>query len=256
MNIIDTHTHLYMKEFKKDIDSVINRSINKGVCKFFIPSISSSTIYDIICLEKKYPNICFPMIGLHPNYIYSTKNLNEELKKIEKWLNNYSFISIGEIGMDLHMNKKFFSEQKYAFQNQLELAKDRNLPIIIHCRNAFDYVFDILSKREYSFIKGIFHCFSGTLTQAKKIINIGMKLGIGGIITFKKNNIEQYLNQIDTENIVLETDSPYLSPHPFRGKRNDPSNLTIILKKISEIYSISENTIANITNDNVNKIFF
>ncbi|WP_238785458.1 TatD family hydrolase [Blattabacterium cuenoti] len=245
-----------MKEFKKDVDYVINNSINKGVCKFFLPSVNISSINKIINLEKKYPNICFSMIGLHPNYIYSTYNFNKELKQIKKILYNHSFISIGEIGIDLHSNKNFFSEQKYAFKIQLEWAKEKKLPIVIHCRNAFDYVFNILSKKEYSSIKGIFHCFSGTLNQANKIINIGMKLGIGGIITFKKNNIEQYLNQINIKNIVLETDSPYLSPHPFRGKRNDPSNLKIILKKISEIYSISENIIANITNNNVNEIFF
>ncbi|WP_185877446.1 TatD family hydrolase [Blattabacterium cuenoti] len=255
MNITDTHAHLYMKDFNNDIDNVINRSIKEGITKILIPSVNNSTVQNIIKLKNKYPNICYPMVGLHPNYVFPNL-LNKELIKIEKWLENYSFISIGEIGIDLYSNnKKFLFEQEYAFKRQINFAKEKKLPIVIHCRNAFDYVFKFLKKNNSS-IKGVFHCFSGNFNQAKKIIDIGMKLGIGGLITFKNNHIKNFLKKISIENIVLETDSPYLSPHPIRGKRNEPSNIRIILKKISDIYSLSEKKIINIINKNVKNLFF
>ncbi|WP_185861360.1 TatD family hydrolase [Blattabacterium cuenoti] len=255
MKITDTHTHLYMKEFDEDINSVIQKAFRKGINRFFLPSIDSSTIPRILELEKKYPNICFSMIGLHPNQV-NPDNLKKELKNIETWLYKHSFISIGEIGMDFHLKKNFFSEQKYAFQTQIQWAKQKKLPIVIHCREAFDQVFHILSKEKNSYIRGVLHCFSGTLEQAKKIIDLGIQLGIGGIITFKKNHVSQFLHQISLNHIVLETDSPYLSPHPFRGKRNEPKNLRIILKKLSQIYSTSEEIISNIIHSNVEKLFF
>ncbi|WP_185865097.1 TatD family hydrolase [Blattabacterium cuenoti] len=254
MNIIDTHAHLYMKEFHNDIDHVINKSIKQGINKFFIPCINHSTIYGIIKLVDKYYDLCEAMIGLHPNYVNSD-NFKGELNKINKWLNNYHFICIGEIGIDLYINKNFLYEQIYVFETQIKWAIHKKIPIVIHCRKAFDYVFNILSKKENYYIKGIFHCFSGTLEQAKKIIKLGFKLGIGGIITFKNNYIEKFLKKIDIKNIVLETDSPYLSPHPFRGKRNEPSNILIILKKLSEIYSLPERVIATITSNNVKELF-
>ncbi|WP_185858610.1 TatD family hydrolase [Blattabacterium cuenoti] len=255
MKITDTHTHLYMKEFDKDIHIVIQNALNKGIHRFLLPSIDTSTIPSILKLEKKYPNICFPMIGIHPNKV-STNNLEEELNRVEKWLPKHSFISMGEIGMDFFSSRKFISEQEYVFKTQIKWAKKRKLPIVIHCRKAFDQVFHILSKEMNSNVKGVFHCFSGTLEQAKKIIDMGMKLGIGGIITFKNNHISQFLHHISLNHLILETDSPYLSPHPFRGKRNEPMNLRIILKKISKIYSTSENEIADIIQKNVENLFF
>ncbi|AWU43910.1 hydrolase TatD [Blattabacterium sp. (Cryptocercus kyebangensis)] len=252
MKITDTHTHLYMEQFDKDRDVVIKKAIHNRIHKLYIPSIDRTTIPKILKLEKKYPNICFPMIGLHPSKV-NPDNLEKELNSIKKWLDQHSFISVGEIGIDLHLEKKFFLEQKYAFQTQIQYAKIKKLPIVIHCRKAFDPVFDILKK--YHPITGIFHCFSGTLEQAKKIINFGLKLGIGGMITFKNNNISSFLHKINLKNIVLETDSPFLSPYPFRGKRNEPVYLKIILKKISKLYSISEEKIANIIEINVKEIF-
>jgi hydrolase, TatD family len=253
MKITDTHAHLYMKEFEKDINIVIQQSVHKGVNRFLLPSIDSSTVPNILKLEKKYPNICFSMIGLHPNKV-DPNSLEKELKNIKTWLYKHSFISIGEIGMDLHIEKKFLPEQEYVFQTQIQWAKQKKLPVVIHCRNAFDQVFHILKKN--SSIKGVFHCFSGTLDQAKKIIDFGIKLGIGGMITFKNNHVSQFLHKISLNNIILETDSPYLSPHPFRGKRNEPKNLRIILKKLSEIYSVSEKKISHIVDCNVEKLFF
>ncbi|WP_185858045.1 TatD family hydrolase [Blattabacterium cuenoti] len=255
MKITDTHTHLYMKEFDEDIHSVIQNAFHKGINRFLLPSINSSTIPNILKLEKKYPNICFPMIGLHPNKV-DPSNLEEELQNIKTWLYKHSFISIGEIGMDLHSEKKFIPEQEYAFQIQIQWAKRNNLPIVIHCRKAFNQVFHILSKEKNSSLKGVFHCFSGTLEQAKKIINFGIKLGIGGMITFKNNHISQFLHKICLNHIVLETDAPYLSPHPLRGIRNEPKNLRIILKKLSQIYSISEEKISDIIHLNVEELFF
>ncbi|WP_185871733.1 TatD family hydrolase [Blattabacterium cuenoti] len=256
MKITDTHTHLYMKEFDEDIHHVIQKAFQKGIDRFLLPSIDSSTIPSILKLEKKYPNVCFSMIGLHPNKV-DPYSLEKELNHIKTWLyKSNSFISIGEIGIDLHSNKKFFDEQKYAFQTQIQWAKKKKLPVVIHCRKAFDQIFHILSKEKDSSLKGVFHCFSGTLEQAKKIIDFGIQLGIGGMITFKNNHIDKFLHKISLNHIVLETDSPYLSPHPFRGKRNEPVNLRIILKKLSEIYSISEEKISDIIHFNVEKLFF
>ncbi|QIK16869.1 TatD family hydrolase [Blattabacterium sp. DPU] len=255
MKITDTHTHLYMKEFDEDIHFVIQKAFHKGINRFLLPSIDSSTVPNILKLEKKYPNVCFPMVGLHPSKINSF-NLEKELQNIKIWLDNHSFISIGEIGMDLHLGKKFVLEQEYAFKTQIQWAKQKKLPVVIHCRKAFDQVFDILLKEKNSYLKGVFHCFSGTLDQAKRIIDFGIKLGIGGMITFKNNLISQFLHKISLNHIVLETDSPYLSPHPFRGKRNEPENLRIILKKLSHIYSTSEEKISDIIHLNVEKLFF
>ncbi|WP_185856200.1 TatD family hydrolase [Blattabacterium cuenoti] len=253
MKITDTHTHLYMKQFDEDRDFVIKNAIENGVSRFYLPSINSYTIPLILELEKKYPNICFSMIGLHPNEV-NPKNLEYELKYIEKYLNKHSFLFVGEIGIDSHFGEKYISEQKYAFQTQIQWAKKKKKPISIHCRKAFDQVFEILSKEINSDLKGVFHCFSGTLEQAKKIIDFGIKLGIGGMITFKNNYINQFLHKISLNNIVLETDSPFLSPFPFRGKRNEPIYIKIILKKLSQIYSLSEEKIADLIHSNVENI--
>nr|WP_185882643.1 TatD family hydrolase [Blattabacterium cuenoti] len=252
MNITDTHAHLYMNEFDKDRNLVINKAISNGIKRFFIPSIDILDIPKILKLSNNYPNICFPMIGLHPNKVNLDYKIT--LDKLKKYLDLYSFISIGEIGLDLYShNKLLISEQIKAFKIQLNLAQNYKLPIIIHCRNAFDIIFDII--KTYYPIKGIFHCFCGTLKQANKIIDLGMKLGIGGMITFKNNHIISFLNKISLEHIILETDSPYLAPTPFRGTRNEPIYLRIILKKLSKIYSISERRISNIINLNIDNIF-
>ena len=256
MKITDTHVHLNIKEFDKDVDFVIKKAMNNEIFRFLIPSIDpDEDIYDILKLEKKYPNICYPMIGLHPNKVFPS-NLEKKLKNIEKCLNQHSFISIGEIGMDLHLKNNFFLEQKKAFQIQMEWAIEKKLPIVLHCRKSFDHIFKILSKQKKCSIKGVFHCFSGNIEEAGKIIDLGMKIGIGGIITFKNNNVSKFLKKINLKNIILETDSPYLSPHPLRGKRNEPSNLRIILKELSRIYSIPEYKISKIIHDNVENLFF
>ncbi|AER40569.1 MAG: TatD family hydrolase [Flavobacteriales bacterium] len=254
MKISDTHAHLYMEQFDEDRDCVIKKAIDNGINRFYLPSIDSTNIPKILQLEQQYPNICFPMIGLHPSKVHPN-NLEKELNFIKKWLNKHSFISVGEIGMDLHLENKFVLEQEYAFTTQIQLAKVKGLPIVIHCRKAFDQVFNILSKENNSSMTGIFHCFYGTLEQAKKIVDFGLKLGIGGMITFKNNKLRTFLHKISLKNIVLETDSPYLSPYPFRGKRNEPFYLKIVLTKMSQIYSISEEEIANVIDMNVKELF-
>lgn len=253
-NITDTHAHLYMKIFENEVHKIIKDSIKKGVSKIFLPSVDSSSVYKILNLTNKYPNICYPMIGFHPCYVNSN-NFKKELKNLEKFIYKNSFIAIGEIGIDLFNNKNHLIEQKYVFRKQIEWSKKMKLPLIIHCRNSFNIVINIL-KEKFNKYKGIFHCFSGTLENAKKVIDMGMKLGIGGIITFKKNNIINFLNKIDLKNIVLETDSPYLSPHPFRGKRNEPKNIIIILEKLSKIYKLPKKEIIPILENNVKNIFF
>ncbi|WGH27987.1 MAG: TatD family hydrolase [Candidatus Bostrichicola ureolyticus] len=256
MNIIDTHAHLYDKKFSNDIDNVIKRGLKFGIKHFYIPSINNNTIKPMLELEKRYSNLCSSMIGLHPIYVHP-KTINLELDIINNWLNKHYFVAIGEIGIDLHKNKQFLEEQKYAFSTQISWAKKKKLPIVIHSRKAFNEIFNILES-EYSnstTIKGIFHCFSGTLEQANKIINFGMKLGIGGIITYNNNNIDNFLSKIPLESIVLETDAPYLTPEPYKGKRNEPFYLKFILNKISKIYGISDEKIAFITTKNVSDIF-
>ncbi len=251
MNIIDTHAHIDMPEFEKDIKVVIKKALNKGIKKIFIPSVNSISAYKILKLNKKYPKVCYPMIGLHPNYVY-INTLKKELNKIKKLLNFYNPISIGEIGIDLYSNKHTFYEQKYAFIKQLKWAEEKKIPVVIHCRESFNEIYKIIKTKN---IRGIFHCFTGNLNQAYKIIDIGMKLGIGGIITFKNNNVIKFLKKIDLNNIVLETDSPFLSPHPFRGKRNEPYNLYLIFQKLSKIYDVSEKKIEKIINSNIKNIF-
>ncbi|WGH26488.1 MAG: TatD family hydrolase [Candidatus Bostrichicola ureolyticus] len=255
MNIIDTHVHLYDEQFKNDIDNVIKRGLEFGIKHFYLPSLNKNTIKPMLELEKRYYNICYPMIGLHPIYVHP-KTINLELDIINNLLNKHYFVAIGEIGIDLHKNKQFLHEQKYAFSTQISWAKKKKLPIVIHSRKAFNEIFNILEE-EYSnsTIKGIFHCFYGTLKQANKIINFGLKLGIGGIITYNNNNIDKFLSKIPLESIVMETDAPYLTPEPYRNKRNEPFYLKFILNKISKIYGLSSEEIAIITTKNVYDIF-
>lgn len=255
MSIIDTHTHLYEKDFDIDRDIVIKNAIQNGVHKFFIPCTHRMDLNNMFFLEKKYPNICKIMIGLHP--IMVNNNVKNELFLLKQYLKKRSFSAIGEIGIDFTKKPKYFvNEQFFAFNEQISWAKEMSLPIIIHSRYSFNEVINII-KNNYNNkkISGIFHCFCGSLKEANIIIKCGLKLGIGGIITFKNCKIDKFLNKISLEHIVLETDSPYLSPHPFRGKRNEPSNIIFILKKLSQIYCLSIEEISKITTKNANDIF-
>jgi len=251
--LTDTHTHLYSQEFSLDLDQVIHRALNAKVERFFIPAIDSSYVQAMYDLEKKYPKNVFLMCGLHPTSV--KENYQQELNFIEKQLEQRTFVAIGEIGMDLFWDKTFIKEQQYSFRFQIALAKKYKLPIVIHCREAFDEIFEILEEQKSDDLHGILHCFSGTLEQAKQAISFNMKLGIGGVLTFKNGKIDKFINQIDLKHIVLETDSPYLAPVPFRGKRNESAYIVNVAEKLSELYGASVQEIAEITTKNSIEVF-
>ena len=253
MQIIDTHTHLYLNQFKDDVDLVIERAKNAGIDKFIFPAIDSSHFKDMHELRNRYPENIYLMSGLHP--VSVKDNYKEELNLVLKSLETHNYVGIGEIGIDLYWDKTFLKQQQEAFEFQIRLAISNNLPIVIHFRDGFDEIFEILDAEKCSKMRGIFHCFTGTLEQANRAINLGFNLGIGGVVTFKNGGIDKFLNKIDIKNIVLETDAPYLSPVPHRGKRNESFYVTYILKKISELYALNEQEIAKITSKNALEIF-
>ena len=253
MKLIDTHTHLYLEDFKNDIDQVMKRALGVGVEKFYIPSINSGHIKNMFDLEKKYPNQIRLMMGLHPNYV--KENYMNELEIVKKHLSNRKFYAVGEIGIDLYWEKKFLKQQQDAFNYQILLAKEKGLPIVIHCRDAFDEIFEVLESHRDDKLYGIFHCFTGTEDQALRVIDLNFKLGIGGVVTFKNGKIYKFLKQIPIEQIVLETDSPYLSPTPYRGKRNESSYLEIILSKVAECYELPIDQVSELIYQNSKEIF-
>jgi len=253
MIITDTHTHLYSEQFDEDRNEMMQRAIDAGVSRLFIPAIDSTYFNAMLALEKQYPKNTFLMMGLHPTHVKD--NVEEELAFVKKQLNKRNFYAVGEIGIDLYWDKTFLKQQQHAFKTQINWAKEKNLPIVIHCRDAFDEIFEVLEEVKDERLIGIFHCFTGTLEQAKKAISYNMKLGIGGVVTFKNGKIDQFLNQIPLNHIVLETDAPYLAPSPFRGKRNESSYIINVLNKLADIYNSTAEEVAEITTQNSKKIF-
>ncbi len=253
MIITDTHTHLYSASFNEDRDQMINRAIELGVTRFFIPAIDSTYTDAMFQLEKDYPEHVFLMNGLHPTHV--KHNYIEELKHVEDLLAKRNFYAIGEIGIDLYWDRSTLEIQKRAFKHQIKLAKQYKLPIVIHCRDAFNEIFEVLEEEKSDDLFGIFHCFTGTLEQAHRAISHNMKLGIGGVATFKNGKIDTFLSQIDLKHIVLETDAPYLSPVPYRGKRNESAYIIKVLEKLSDIYNMSQQDIAEITTENSKSVF-
>ncbi len=251
--LTDTHTHLYSEEFDLDRSEMMQRAIDNGVSRFFVPAIDSTCTKSMYDLERDYPNNVFLMMGLHPTYV--KENYLEELQHVENELSKRKFIAIGEIGIDLYWDKAHLVEQQNAFKRQIQLAKHYKLPIVIHCREAFDEIFEILEEEKSPELFGIFHCFTGTYEQALQAISYNMKLGIGGVVTFKNGKIDQFLHQIDLKHIVLETDSPYLAPIPYRGKRNESSYLVNVADRLAQIYGVSTNEIAAVTTNNSIEIF-
>ena len=250
---IDTHTHLYSEEFNEDRTAIINKAISNSVTRLYLPNIDSNSIDGMLQLEKEFPDNCFAMMGLHPCSV--KENYLEELIIVKKWLDKRKFIAIGEIGIDLYWDKTFITEQEIAFKKQIDWALEYNYSIVIHCRNAFDEIFTILQS--YSKLpKGIFHCFSGDVEQAQKILALkNFKLGIGGVVTFKNSGLDKVVETISIEDIILETDSPYLAPMPYRGKRNESSYIPLIAKKVAELKNISIEEVENVTTNNANFIF-
>lgn len=251
--ITDTHTHLYSEQFDDDRAEMIQRAKQAGISRFFIPAIDSSYMQRMLDLEKDFPNDVYLMMGLHPTSV--KENYVDELAFVKEWIDKKNFYAIGEIGIDLYWDTSFLKQQQEAFKTQIQWAKEKKLPIVIHCREAFDEIFEILEEEHDEQLFGIFHCFSGTLEQAQKAISYNMKLGIGGVATFKNGKIDQFLNEITLENIVLETDSPYLAPVPYRGKRNESSYITNIVDKLVDIYGVSFEEISEITTQNSKNIF-
>lgn len=253
MILTDTHTHLYAEQFDEDRDQMMKRAFEQGVKRFFVPAIDSSYYQRMFELEKKYSNQVFLMAGLHPTHV--GENYRDELQVVEKMLASHKFFAIGEIGIDLYWDKSFLDQQLEAFKIQIEWAKIRNMPIVIHCRDAFDEIFSVMDEMNDDNLNGIFHCFTGNEDQANRILNYGFKLGIGGVVTFKNGGLDKFLSRIDLAHLVLETDAPYLAPTPFRGKRNESSYLSQVLSKLTEIYQLSAVEIAEITTQNSKDVF-
>ena len=248
MIFTDTHTHLNNDAFTEDRTEMIQRAIDAGVSRLFIPSVDSETTHELYTLKNEFPENIHLMIGLHPTHV--KENYKKELAHVENELANNKFVAIGEIGMDLYWDSTYVEAQKDAFSLQIELAKKNKLPINIHCREAFKETFNVLEKHQNSDLHGIFHCFTGTYEHALQAIDCGMKLGIGGVSTFKNGKIDQFLSKIDLKHIVLETDAPYLAPMPFRGKRNESAYIVNIAQKLASIYNVSVEEIAKITTQN------
>ncbi len=251
--ITDTHTHLYSEQFDEDRAAMIQRAKDAGVSRFFIPAIDSSYTKRMLDLEREFKDDVFLMMGLHPTSV--KENYKEELAQVKEWIDKRSFIGIGEIGIDLYWDRSFLAQQQEAFRTQIQWAKQKKLPIIIHCREAFDEIFEVLETEKGSDLFGIFHCFTGTLEQAQKAISYNMKLGIGGVATFKNGKIDKFLDTIDIKHIVLETDSPYLAPTPYRGKRNESSYIIQVVDKLANIYNLPTEEIARITTANSKAVF-
>lgn len=251
--LIDTHTHLYVSEFDADRPDMIKRALDAGVEQFVLPAIDSQTTAVMHSLKHDYPNNIHLMMGLHPTHVGD--NLEEELAHVQQQLATHSFVAVGEIGMDLYWDKTYQKEQQEAFAKQIAWALAYDLPIVIHCRDAFDEIFEVLEGVEDARLRGIFHCFTGDAKQAQRAIEFNMLLGIGGVVTFKNSGLAQTLANITMEHIVLETDAPYLAPTPFRGKRNESSYITYVAEKVALIYNISLAQVAKQTTENAKNLF-
>jgi TatD DNase family protein len=253
MTIIDTHCHLYSEEFNADRDTVIKRAQQFGVQKFYLPGIDSESIDGMLSLEEKYPNVCFPMMGLHPCYV--KENYKSELEIVEGWLKKRKFVAIGEIGLDFYWDKSYSVQQHEAFEQQMQWAMDYDLPIVIHTREAMQATIDAVKPFADKGLKGIFHCFSGSYESAKQIIAMNFLLGIGGVITYKNAGLGEVVSKINLQHLVLETDAPYLTPVPFRGKRNESVYLEFVINRIAEIKQISVGEVATVTTSNAENLF-
>jgi TatD DNase family protein len=253
MTLIDTHAHLYAEEFVEDRTEMIQRALAAGVQEVFLPNIDSTSIEGMLQLEQDFPGHCYAMMGLHPCYV--KENYQEELATVKHWLDQRTFCAIGEIGIDLYWDKTFVKEQEEAFLTQVEWAKQFDLPIVIHSRESMDLILDLLRPVQHPRLRGIFHCFTGTKSQAEAAIELGFLLGIGGVLTYKNSNLGQELEGISLEYLVLETDAPYLTPVPFRGKRNESAHVKLVAEKLAAFKGASVEEVAAITTENARKLF-
>lgn len=253
MQFIETHAHIYAKEFNEDIGDVIERAQERKISKIYMPNIDHSSIDGMMELEEKYKGTCISMMGLHPCSV--KKNFEKELYLIEEWLGKRKFAAIGETGIDLYWDKTFLSQQEEAFKIQIELAIKYKIPIIIHCRNSFEESISLIEKYQNENLTGIFHCFTGSLEEAERVLKAGFLLGIGGVVTFKNSGLDKVIKEVDLNKVVLETDSPYLAPVPYRGKRNEPSYIELVAEKLAREKRLELDEIAGITTKNALKLF-
>lgn len=251
--IIDTHSHIYLPDFDDDRDEIIQRAKNNNIKKIFLPNIDSSSIEMLYNTEKLYPGMCIAMMGLHPCSV--KENYLKELDIVESELSKRSFSAIGEIGLDYYWDKTFINEQKEAFIRQMNLAKNFDIPIVMHSRDSTEDVISLVRQEKSPKLRGIFHCFGGSVEEAQQITDLGFLLGIGGVLTYKKSGLDQTLKHIDLRHIVLETDAPYLTPVPFRGKRNEPSYITFVAEKLAEAKGMSLEEVCRITTENAENLF-
>lgn len=251
--IIDTHSHIYLPDFDDDRDEIIQRAKNNNIKKIFLPNIDSSSIEMLYNTEKLYPGMCIAMMGLHPCSV--KENYLKELDIVESELSKRSFSAIGEIGLDYYWDKTFINEQKEAFIRQMNLAKNFDIPIVIHSRDSTEDVISLVRQEKSPKLRGIFHCFGGSVEEAQQITDLGFLLGIGGVLTYKKSGLDQTLKHIDLRHIVLETDAPYLTPVPFRGKKNEPSYITFVAEKLAEAKGMSLEEVCRITTENAENLF-
>lgn len=253
MNLIDTHAHIYSTKFDSDRDQVIEEIRAAGIERIYMPNVDVETIDRMLDCEERFGDLCIPMMGLHPCDV--KEDFREQLAVMEGWLGKRQFAAIGEIGTDLYWDKSTFGIQKEALEIQIDWAKNLDLPIVLHCRDSIDETIEIVEKAQNGSLKGIFHCFTGNLDQAKRIVDLGFLLGIGGVVTFKNGGLDQVIPYIGLEHLVLETDAPYLAPVPHRGKRNSPAFLPLIAERIGDLKSISKEAVALATKENALKLF-
>ncbi|MFT3949472.1 MAG: TatD family hydrolase [Agriterribacter sp.] len=253
LTIIDTHCHLYTEDFDADIATVIRRAQDVGVKQFYLPNIDSESVDRMLKLETDFPGICIPMMGLHPCSV--KEDYKKELAIVESWLQKRSFAAVGEIGLDFYWDKTFADQQYEALHQQIEWAKQYNLPVVIHTREAMQQCIDVVKQHKGEKLKGIFHCFGGSIDEAKQIIDLGFYLGIGGVLTYKKAGLKETLKEIGVEHLVLETDSPYLTPVPFRGKRNESAYLEYVVEALAAVKNMTIEEVAAVTTANANLVF-
>lgn len=251
--LVDTHTHLYSSQFDDDLEAVIGRAIENGVERMLLPNIDRSSTDALWNVVNTFPERCFPMMGLHPCSVNET--YKDELDHVEKELATGRYIAVGEIGIDLYWDKTYVNEQVTAFGQQMNWAKELNLPVAIHCRESFDEIFASVEKVQDGRLRGVLHCFTGTEEQARKCIDLGLHLGLGGVLTFKKSGIDAAIKDIPMEWLVLETDSPYLAPTPYRGKRNESAYTKLVAEKLAEVKEMTLDEVAAITTKNAEQLF-
>jgi len=253
MKFIETHAHIYSKKFSEDAAEVVQRSFDTGIDKIFMPNIDLDSIDGMLALEEKFPGVCYPMLGLHPCDV--DKNFENILVEMDKWWDKHQFYGVGETGIDLYWDKTHLEEQKSSLKVHVKWAKEKQLPLILHCRESLDETIDLIGPLADKNLGGIFHCFSGTVKQAREIIAMGFYLGIGGTLTYKNSGVGAVISELGLDHLVLETDSPYLAPVPFRGKRNSPEYIPYIAEKMAEFTGTSISEVSEITNRNALKVF-